>query len=110
MMKTKLIAGLTTLCVLAFPMSALAATQAPACTVAGCQIAGAHTHVADGAACSVSGCQIGGAHTHDANGYACPVSGCQINGNHSHANGHGNHNGEHYAISGQGYRAQGAHH
>ncbi len=51
--KTKLIAGLTALSVLAFPISALAAQKTPqvpapskaaVCSVAGCQISGNHTH------------------------------------------------------------------
>lgn len=52
-MKTKLIATLTALSVLAFPISALAAPKTPqipapakatVCSVAGCQISGNHTH------------------------------------------------------------------
>ena len=62
-MKTKLIATLTALSVLAFPISALAAPKTPqvpapakaaVCSVAGCQISGNHTYTQEHAAHSAT--------------------------------------------------------
>ena len=74
-MKTKLIAGLTALSVLAFPMSALAAQTTPQTPV-----------------CSVEGCQIEGDHPHNGEAHGnCNNSHSQKNGQSSHSSSHGSH-------------------
>lgn len=79
-MKAKLIAGLTTLSLLAFPMTSLAAQVTPAPT---------QTTV-----CPVAGCQISGNHAHGA--------GCVNHANHA--------NGAHYQGDGHAYHSSGRHH
>ena len=74
-MKTNLIAGLTTLSILAFPMSALAAQTAPQLPV-----------------CSVEGCQIEGNHTHNGEAHGnCNNSHSQKNGQSTRSSSHGSH-------------------